>query len=196
MTFPINTGIPAASNDPSNDQPGMQTNFANIAGLMAVDHTSQGTTGAGTHKQVTFNTKNAAGAQTDPASTVYTGNGTASSVAQLFFRNQNRIFHLSPIRAWGYANTAGIIASQSFNITSVIRKVGFPTGVFTITMTGGATSSANYAVLVSAVPGGGSNVPVATFSIINTTQFDLVFRKGTDGTLVDPTSFSFQVMQI
>src|ERR1700759_5387563 len=113
MTFPINTGIPASGNNPSNDQPLMQTNFSNIAGLLAVGHTNQGTSGAGTHKQVTFFTKNTPGAQTDPQSTLYTGNGTASSVSQLFYRNQNRIFHISPIKAWGLCTSAGITASQS-----------------------------------------------------------------------------------
>lgn len=53
MSFPINTGIPAANNDPADDQPIMQQNFANISGFLSVDHVAPGTSlTAGYHQQV------------------------------------------------------------------------------------------------------------------------------------------------
>lgn len=54
-SYPINTTIPAAKNTPAQDQPKMQTNFANIAGFLAVNHTAPGTDDtAGTHTLVQF----------------------------------------------------------------------------------------------------------------------------------------------
>jgi len=53
--YSINTTIPAAKNTPAQDQPKMQTNFANIAGFLAVNHTAPGTDDtAGTHTLVEF----------------------------------------------------------------------------------------------------------------------------------------------
>lgn len=52
MSFPINTGIPAAGNDPADDQPEMLKNFNNINGFLSVDHIAPGTTNNGYHQQV------------------------------------------------------------------------------------------------------------------------------------------------
>jgi hypothetical protein len=54
MTFPLDFVIPAAANNPSNDQPIMQMNNVSIYGLMDVDHVTYGMMNAGTHKHVTF----------------------------------------------------------------------------------------------------------------------------------------------
>ena len=52
MSFPINTGIPAAPNNPADDQPIMRQNYANISGFLAVDHVAPGTINDGYHQQV------------------------------------------------------------------------------------------------------------------------------------------------
>lgn len=52
MSFPINTAIPNLPNNPVNDVPLMQTNFANISGFLGVDHVAPGATNAGIHQQV------------------------------------------------------------------------------------------------------------------------------------------------
>lgn len=57
-TFSYNTGVPAANNNPSVDQPEMQTNTASINSLLAIDHVSFNTTGGGRHNQVTFSGNN------------------------------------------------------------------------------------------------------------------------------------------
>lgn len=55
MSYPINPNIPNANNDPADDQPVMQQNFANINSYLQVDHTNPAQNpGAGDHKQVTF----------------------------------------------------------------------------------------------------------------------------------------------
>jgi hypothetical protein len=47
-----NTGIPAANNNPSSDQPLMQTNFNSINTWMGVDHLPFSSTNYGKHQQV------------------------------------------------------------------------------------------------------------------------------------------------
>lgn len=54
MSFPFNTTIPAANNNPSDDQPIMQQNNVSSYGILNVDHVTYGLTNAGTHKFVTF----------------------------------------------------------------------------------------------------------------------------------------------
>lgn len=50
--FPINTTIPAAANDPADDQPQMLTNFSNINQWIKTDHEDPATNLAGYHKPV------------------------------------------------------------------------------------------------------------------------------------------------
>jgi hypothetical protein len=50
--FPINTTIPAAANDPADDQPQMLTNNSNINQWIKIDHEDPSTNLAGYHKPV------------------------------------------------------------------------------------------------------------------------------------------------
>jgi len=59
LFFTYNNGIPAANNNPSVDQPNMQTNTDSIDSIINVDHYSFETNFDGTHKQVQL--KNSAG---------------------------------------------------------------------------------------------------------------------------------------
>ncbi len=143
MTFSFNNAIPDANNDPSADQPDMKTNNISTNALLAVDHISFNTLGGGKHKQVTFINKNVPLAQTDPASTLYTDSGTASTVAELNFRNQNGIFPISSLKAFGVFTTLGLIAvptvaalDMGANVTLItisppgrIYTIDFPAGI-------------------------------------------------------------------
>jgi hypothetical protein len=194
--FTFNSNIPAAANNPSNDQPVMLANNVSNAGIWDVDHIGFNADEGGTHLQVTLSSKNTPSSPTDPESVVYTANGTSSPVAQLFYINQNATFHASAMRAWGYANTAGIIASQSVNITSVVRNFA---GQYTITMPANVVSSSNYAVFVSATTSASVGALLWSYTISTATSFILQFRSLQNlptQTLTDPISFSFQVLQI
>lgn len=190
--FTYTTGIPATNNNPSNDQPNMQTNNDNNALIWDVDHVGFNAANGGTHDQVTFSSKNTPGAQTDPVSTLYTGSGTASSVAEVSYRNQNGTFLMSGIKAFALCSSSGITNSQSSNVTSVVRNAG---GNYTITLTSGAVASDSFIVIVSC----GSSLiqPLApNYSITGTGTFNLLFyTTGSLITITDPTSFSFIVMQ-
>jgi hypothetical protein len=190
--FTYTTGIPATNNNPSNDQPNMQTNNDNNALIWDVDHVGFNAANGGTHDQVTFSSKNTPGAQTDPVSTLYTGSGTASSVAEVSYRNQNGTFLMSGIKAFALCSSSGITNSQSSNVTSVVRNSD---GNYTITLTAGAVASSSFIVIVScdsAPAAGGSLYP--NYTITGTGTFNLLFYISRTVT-TDPASFSFIVMQ-
>lgn len=52
--YPLDTTVPAANNDPADDQPEMLTNFGNINGVIAVDHVTPGNVNNGYHNQATL----------------------------------------------------------------------------------------------------------------------------------------------
>lgn len=107
MTFPINTTIPAAGNDPSIDQQPMQTNFANINSYLGVDHTTPGTNpGDGQHKQVTFHSNQAAPSIANGVSGIFANSATGS---QLFFQNAAALYQLTnlPVVTGVNTGTAG-----------------------------------------------------------------------------------------
>ncbi len=197
MTFTFNDGIPAANNNPSVDQPDMLSNNVSTNGILAVDHISFNAPNGGTHKQVTFIGKNVPGAQTDPTSVLYTNSGTASSVADLFFRSQNGIFQVIPIKAWGLCNVVGgvVTIATSVNVTSVVRSAK---GKYVVTLTANATIGTNFAVLVSCTITtvfADATDCVAGYVITGANQFQLNFIN-LNAAFNDPASFSFQVMQI
>jgi len=194
MTFTYNPNIPATNNNPSVDQPDMLLNTQAIEDIIAVDHISFNTANGGTHKQVTFNNVAAPGAQTDPQSVLYTSAGTASTKAQMFFRNENGIFQASPIKAWGFADSGGnIIGSQSLNVAS-ITPAG--TGRYNVVLTANAVNSNQFAIKVSSLITSSANGTQSGYNITGVGAFQLVFLR-LDGTnFLNPTNFSFEVLQI
>ncbi len=147
--FNYNNAVPAPNNNPSVDQPDMLINTQSIELLLEVDHISFRTEDGGTHKQVTFSSKNTPGAQADPASTLYTASGTASSVADILFKNQNGIFKLDCIKAFGVFTTqnanGAIAVTAGFNVDSILASANGATN--TITLTTGATTGTTVGVL-------------------------------------------------
>jgi hypothetical protein len=196
MTISYNLDIPDGPNNPSNDQPKMKTNTNSINTWTAIDHVEFGSAPAGSHKQTTFSSKNVPGAQTDPSSVLYTNSGTASTVAQPFFRNQNGIFQVSPIKAWGLVNgaTGAIISSQSSNVSTVVRNSA---GNYSVTLTANSVNSANFAVLLSYQNGfpAANTTRDPIYSITGAGTFN-VFMAISSALTNDVVNFSFLVMQI
>ena len=197
MTVGYNTSVPVQTNSPSVDQPEMTLNTQAIATIIAVDHVGFNSSGnvppasngiGGTHLQVTLNGKNMPGSQTDPQSVIYTASGSASSVAQLKYVNQNVTIPLSNICAWGLANTSGLVSGQYANVTSVVRN---STGNYTVTLVTNTVTGTNFGVLLSAQAT--SNSPAMKYTIVSAGIFTCNFTNGS--TAIDPTNFTFQVMQ-
>lgn len=196
-SYPIDTTIPFADNYPGDDQPGMQTNFSNINSYVQVDHTDPAGVVAGLHKQVTFNNKNAQGAQTDPQSVVYTAAGGASTVSQLIHKNENKISALSALSAFGYFSAAGSPATilNQFNLGGAPTKSS--TGIWSCSLQSGSVIGTSYIVEANAFLSG---VPlIVNYQIISNTVFRLNFYAIINSLppfqLTDPTTFNFVVYQ-
>ncbi len=155
MTFTFNTGIPAANNNPSVDQPDMLNNNISTSGILAVDHITFNAINGGTHKQVTYIDKFPPVAQADPVSVAYTNVGVADPThPQNFWRNSQGIFPLSSIRAFGsFATTANgdpgtppVFLNQinidTANATHIL-------GVYTIPLVTNAVNTNNVVVLLT-----------------------------------------------
>jgi hypothetical protein len=157
MVFPyiINTNIPDAPNDPADDQPIMKQNYANIAGFLAVDHVAAGTNpGAGFHAKVTINNVAAPAAPIDPVSVMYTAAGTASTVADLRFRNANAIFPVSALRVCclvqvvkGDPINTFYVPLNQFNVLTVEKTATGGLGdTYTVTFATNAVTTSSYIV--------------------------------------------------
>lgn len=123
MTFAYTRDIPNPPNNPSSDVPNMKINTNSISDLINVDHQSFGVANGGTHKQINFKAKTAQGAQVDPASVVYTANGSASTRANLIFKNAAGTFPISCLRVVGVCTTTlvngAVPLDNGFNVTSI-----------------------------------------------------------------------------
>lgn len=194
-----NLDIPDGPNNPSNDQPKMKTNTNSIQTLISVDHVGFNTNGSppngvgGHHLQVSFDGKNVPGAQTDPQSVLYTNDGSASTVSELYYRNQHGISAISAIKAFGSFSGGGTLLN-GFNL-SVSAHVG-GSGVYTLAVPVNILSSDDYSILLGTGinllnPGRGG-----VYVITSATAFDIAFRNFTTGVLADPDEFSVLVLQI
>lgn len=159
MSYPINTTIPNQNNDPADDVGPINTNFVNINSYLLQDHVEAGSAGNGFHEQVTYFTENIpAILPTDTTSIAFTANaqtgsstpgtvmtglaiGAASAIAQNFLANQNAVFPLSSIRAFGNFTTLAltgvsqvVTASNAFNVSSIsgIKIAGVSTYIITL----------------------------------------------------------------
>lgn len=122
-------GIPAANNNPSQDQPNMQTNNDHVKDIIAVDHVTFNQNYSGQHLQVTFNSNNVP--STSPAfPTLFTN--AAGGANQLFFYTQDPLHGSSQyvnassgstllmggiILKWGTI-TVATVSSTAYNFVS------------------------------------------------------------------------------
>lgn len=199
MSFTFSTTVPAAPDNPSVDQPDMLQNNVAINGILAVDHITFNLLGGGQHKQVTFNGKNVPGAQTDPQSTLYTNNVTAtgtntasaSTVSSAYFRNQNAIYPISMVRAFG-AFDAGGTSLNTWNMSATRTAAG----KFNITLATNAVTGFNYLVLLSNTGNNANTFLDQTYSI-NTITGQINVQFGVRNVnFFDPNQFSILVMQL
>lgn len=215
MTFNFNENIPATNNNPSADQPIMQINNASTKSIIAVDHLtfdSSGSGGAGAsagqHKRVTYNNKTAPAAPVDPIAIAYTNNaatmaeavGAATTVAQNFYINQNGIFPLSCIRAFGNFTTlnnsnGAVGASNSFNVSTIVASgaPGAAGTIYTITLVAGSTNASNVVVLITV----NSNANMLTLlNALSYTFVNGVLTITSLGFFAVPTQVNFVVLQV
>lgn len=181
-TFPFNENIPAADNNPSEDQPLMLENNQSTDGILDEDHytfqtTISGTSVDGLHRQVTLPFQNVAGAQTDPASTIYSdaNANSASANSNLWYRNVDGIFPLSSIRACGvftvpFAATNPVTIINSFNVDNIAKSSNLGESLITVTLTANSITTVvgnNNFIFLSGIDtgsSGGTSLNPVTFA--------------------------------
>lgn len=154
MTITYINPLPIPTNNPSQDVTNMAANNAAVLTWSGIDHIALNTAGntGGQHLQCNFPGTTTQGSQTDPASCLYTSTGTASSIADLFFTNQNGTFRPNIIKAAGvFQGTGGgnpTVTNACLNVSSIVRTTG-PT-TYTVTLTGvSLTSSPPNAIIIA-----------------------------------------------
>jgi len=167
MTFTFN--IPAANNNPSNDQPLMEGNFTAISNLINVDHIGFNTATSGLHQQIhlpNFTAPTVINGTLTQGSLIYPAAGVADVTrAQLYYKNDyNVAFPLSAIKAFGRFDNVGT-AVNAINLSAVGGA-----GVFTLTMPVNTVSSINYSVVVSVYS---SNAGMGVANNLLATTFDV-----------------------
>jgi hypothetical protein len=132
MSFPINTGIPAAGNRPSADQPLIQANFANINSFLSVDHIAPGTNNtAGYHSQVHLINEAAPGIGF-ANSVLYSNIPAGDTKSWPFWQNSSGIFQMMG------TNIGTVNNGQAFLPGGIIIKWGFSP------LPGGSTGSVTF----------------------------------------------------
>jgi hypothetical protein len=151
--FPINTVIPGANNKPGNDQGPMQVNYANISGIISVDHIPPGSSGNGRHNQSTYLSIGVVGTlgliypTIDPGyCAIFSATpALAGSIPQAYFEDQNSITYqmTGPSSALANGYTAlfnGLIIQWGFSPGGsdpqpVSFPIKFPAAAFSVTVT-------------------------------------------------------------
>lgn len=143
MTISYNIGIPAASHNPSNDQPNMLQNNDNIPALISVDHVNFNTAGSGQHLRVTFNSNNVPSfpllnptlftnndAFAIPQLFYYTGSAPTSANQYTLTANGSALLFGGIIAKWGVVTLApGFDQDISFGSLGL---ADFPNACFTV----------------------------------------------------------------
>lgn len=204
-----NLDIPDGPNNPSNDQPKMKTNTNAIQTLISVDHVGFNTNGSppngvgGHHLQVSFDGKNVPGAQTDPQSVLYTNNVTAtatntasaSTIAEMYYRNQNGVLPISMIKAFGCFSNAGTLLN-GFNIGLAMGGHVPGSGLYTLDIPPNILTGTDYSVFL------GTGIDLLNpnrsgiYVILSAVQVSIAFRNTINGVLADPDKFSVLIMQL
>lgn len=181
MSYPIDTSIPSANNDPADDQPLMKDNFSNISSFLSVDHVAPGTTNNGFHSQTHFNTNQSAPGLSGAVSVQYAN--TYSSQSWPYWQNALGSFlMLGPsnsgsngyttlpggiIIQWGSVNgthgSNNTFSNGDFGtVTFATSNIAFPNNCYSVFTTLG------YNFSTVGDPGQTSNISVDTSSLSKT----------------------------
>lgn len=165
--YAFDNSVPAANNNPSEDQPLMLINNQSSASIWQTDHIGFGTDGGGLHKQVTFATNQSAPSLTvDGVSGLYAN--LSSALSQLFFQNSTQNFQLTGLPVtnsgtnygittpWGITINFGTGTTNTSGNATVTYAIAMSTPVYFVNAmvnTGGSipSASSNYTISVNNV---------------------------------------------
>lgn len=188
QNYYVNT--PAAANNPSNDQPLMETNTNSASQLWLQDHYGFKDNLGGQHKQVTFSKgsvgDNVPGAQSGVNSVVFTNAGIDDPAhPELYFINSTSTFPLSCIRAFARFTTTStpgaVTLINSYNVTSG----AFSTHNYDFTLPAGVISSVKALALITF---DSSTYPIVSYTFTSVTNLNInitnTVNVGVNGTFV------------
>lgn len=216
MSFPIDITIPAAGNNPSNDQPKMLQNNINTNGYLTVDHVDPGATQNGIHKQSSYLSQATITTLVNPVITPNVSNGIAyvhnNTAAPANFTNAGSTFSneyyyfngaganqstypLNLVRAYALITTPNTI-TNGFNITGVVKG---SVGIYAVSFSQPA-SGTNYGVLITPIrPTGSNTVVIPTVTLQNVSAIQITFlgiSPSSSAGLVDPTAFTVAILGV
>lgn len=153
MSFTYTTNIPASGNNPSSDQPKMQTNFNSINSIIGVDHNSFSSATAGYHNVIHFSNQGSNPGSIAGVGQLYTK--TVSSDQQLFYESGGGT--VTQLTANATATANGSLITQGMTIkwgtftglghsssgTAVTFPVAFASNCFSIVLTPIRASTSN-----------------------------------------------------
>lgn len=179
--------IPAANNDPSDDQPNMLQNTNAINTWNNVDHIGFEDNDGGLHKFVRLNAKNDPGAQSGNQGAIFSQSGSVDTNALLVFRNPTADFPISPIRAMVLFTTqlttdgnTTYAPTQEFNINGDIEEVrGGGISTMTIELDAGIVTGNDIIVQIT-----GNNSAANDFSYIFTNPDLNIFTAALTGNVI------------
>jgi hypothetical protein len=195
--FPFDDTIPAAANDPSNDQPLMLQNNASTKGIIGQDHITFGLANGGYHTIIHFSNQGSDPGAIGGVGQAYTK--TVSGDQQLFYESGNGVvtqlsgtITLLPKAAVsfnGRSSNGSATINYSSNVSNVTRTAQ---GFYRITFSS-ALSSANYYCTMIARPAGSANTNLCQLTGGSPQTSTQVFVNFLDSSLndVDPTVVQF-----
>lgn len=130
-SFPYITGIPAGPDNPSQDQPNMQTNTNSINSIIGVDHyTFQSSTNSdGWHKQSTYPFLTVAPTTTNVQGAVYTKDVGGGQI-ELFYRHPSNGSEIQITNSTGLFNVPTILSGTFLTTNAFTNIVLLPANVY------------------------------------------------------------------
>ncbi len=154
-TFTYYNDIPAANNNPSDDQPKMASNTNAIDQIIAEDHYTfeSAQLKDGQHKFMRLPFTASPGAQTEPASVLYSSTGPVTTKSELTYKNQNGTFAASAVKAFcSFVTVNGpavsVTPTTQSNISS-ITSTGTGARNYTVVLNAGTLTTDNAVVLAT-----------------------------------------------
>jgi len=190
--FTFNSNIPAANDDPADDQPIMLQNNSSNAGIWNEDHIGFNATNGGCHKKITFDDNYVPTTPSGNISVLYTDNGVADNASpQVYWKNEDVTLPAMPVKAFGVYTISGtsVTSVNNFNIDTLTRT---SMGEYAVVLKSGSVSSTTFGILITTF---GAN-RTSSYTVTGSGAFTLSFREAQQEIPRDPSGFTFAVLQV
>lgn len=176
----VTRDIPQANDIIAQSQPQLLANNQGYVDVFAINHVAYNAVGQGKHKFCTFPVQAAAPATTSGEGAAYTKDSTIlAGRSDLYYKYQTSggtsmtglEFPLNICKAFGKADTTGLIAGTSFNITSAAFAGSTWTIIFASPFVTGA--NANKMMVLTTAQGIAANSVATNYNIVDETTITI-----------------------